>query len=74
MKVLLLMEKTTTGYSAWAPDLPGCVAAGATLEGTERLMREALEFHLEGMRKAGSVPPEPTTLATWVEVDDTGRS
>ena len=74
MRVLLLMEKTDTGYSAYAPDVPGCVAAGTTLEGTERLMREALEFHLEGMRKAGALPPEATTVATWVEVDEPGRS
>jgi predicted RNase H-like HicB family nuclease len=74
MKILLLMEKTTTGYSAYAPDVPGCVAAGATPEDTERLMRDALEFHLEGMRRSGAVPPEPTTLATWVDVDDPGRS
>ena len=65
MRVLLLMEKTATGYSAYAPDVPGCVATGPTLEETERLMRDALALHL-----AGSLPPAPTTLATWVEVAD----
>jgi predicted RNase H-like HicB family nuclease len=74
MRVLLLMEKTDTGYSAYAPDVPGCVAAGATLEGTERLMREALEFQLEGLRNVGALPPVTTTVATWVEVDERGRS
>ena len=73
MRVLLLMEKTDTGYSAYAPDVPGCVAAGATLVRNERLMREALDFHLEGMRQAGAAPPEATTVATWVEVDEPGR-
>lgn len=68
-----VMEKTSTGYSAYAPDVPGCVAAAATLEDTERLMREALEFHLERMRETGSPPPEPMTLATWVEVSDPGH-
>jgi predicted RNase H-like HicB family nuclease len=70
MKVLLLMEKTRTGYSAYAPDVPGCVATGPSVEETEGLMREALQFHLAGMREAGSPPPEATTLATWVEVSD----
>ena len=50
------------------PDLPGCVAAGETLEETERLIREAVEFHLEGMRDDGISPPEPTSLAEYVEV------
>ena len=59
MRVLLLMEKTATGYSAYAPDVPGCVATGPTLEDTERLMRDALAFHL-----GGSPPPAPTTTST----------
>ncbi len=49
----VVIEKTSTGYGAYAPDLPGCVAAGDTIEDTERLMREAIEFHLEGMRVHG---------------------
>jgi predicted RNase H-like HicB family nuclease len=69
MKVLLLMEKTSTGYSVYAPDVPGCVAAGPTPEETERLMVEALEFHLDGLRRSGSAAPAPaTTQATWVEI------
>jgi predicted RNase H-like HicB family nuclease len=63
----VVIEKTSTGYGAYAPDLPGCVAAGDTIEATERLMREAIEFHLKGMRAHGAVP-EPTALAQYVEV------
>jgi predicted RNase H-like HicB family nuclease len=64
----VVIEKTSTGYGAYAPDLPGCVAAGDTIEETERLMREAIEFHLEGMRAHGDPIPEPTTVAQYVEV------
>ena len=56
-------------YSAYAPDLPGCVATGDTMEKTELLMREAIELHLEAMRAAGDQIPEPTTAsARYVEV------
>jgi predicted RNase H-like HicB family nuclease len=68
MKIVILVEQTDTGYSASAPDLPGCVAAGSSRLDVERLMREAIEFHLEGLRADGIVPPEPTTYATVVEV------
>ena len=50
MKCLVIYEKTATGYSAYAPDLPGCITTGPTLEEAERLMKEAIEFHLEGLR------------------------
>jgi len=49
MKYLVVIEKTSTGYSAYAPDLPGCVATGAILDEVERGMHEAIEFHLEGL-------------------------
>jgi len=60
--------QTPTGYSAHVPDLPGCVAAGATLEETRQLIREAIEFHIEGMRLHGEVVPPPTRLVEQVEV------
>ena len=53
MKYLVIYEKTATGYSAYAPDLPGCITTGTTLGETERLMKEAIEFHLEGLREDG---------------------
>ena len=64
----VVIEKTSTGYGAYAPDLPGCVAAGDTLEDTERLMREAVQFHLGGMWAHGDPVPEPTAVAQYVEV------
>ena len=50
MKILIIVEKTETGYSAYSPDLPGCAATGSTREEVEREMQEAIEFHVEGMR------------------------
>lgn len=61
MKYRAIYEKTATGYSAYAPDLPGCITTGPTLEETERLMKEAIEFHLEGLRQDGLPIPAPTT-------------
>ena len=56
-------------YSAYAPDLPGCVASGATIEEVEREMHDAIAFHLEGLREAGQPIPEPSDLtATYVDV------
>jgi predicted RNase H-like HicB family nuclease len=56
-------------YSAYAPDLPGCVATGATIEEAEREMHDAIAFHLEGLRDAGEPIPEPSDLtATYVDV------
>jgi predicted RNase H-like HicB family nuclease len=68
MKLLVVVEQTATGYSAYSPDLPGCVATGSTQPDVERTMREAIEFHLEGLRAEGLNPPEPRAYATVVEV------
>lgn len=57
----MILEKTRTGYSAYAPDLPGCVAAGSTKIETEKLMKEAMEFHIEGMLEEGYEIPKPVT-------------
>ena len=70
MKYAVIFEKTGTGYSAHVPDLPGCIAAGATLDETAKLMREAVEIHLEGIREDGETIPQPTTLADYVVVSD----
>ena len=64
----VFFEPTATGYSAHVPDLPGCVAAAATLEETRDLMREAIEFHIEGMRINGDAVPEPTPHIEQIEV------
>ena len=64
----VFFEPTPTGYSAHVPDLPGCVAAASTLEETRQLMREAIEFHVEGMRSNGETVPEPTPHVEEIEV------
>jgi predicted RNase H-like HicB family nuclease len=68
MKFAVIYEKTGTGYSAYVPDLPGCVAGGGTYEETAELIRGAIEMHLETMREDGDLIPEPTTIAGCVAV------
>ncbi len=67
MKYLVIIEKTNTGYSVYSPDLTGCVSTGATREEVERNMQEAIEFHLEGLRKEGYEIPEPSSMCAYVE-------
>ena len=67
MKYLIIYEKTATGYSAYVPDLPGCIAGGFTFEETAELMRGAIQMHLEAMREDGDPIPEPTTRADYIE-------
>lgn len=66
MRYAVLFEETETGYSAHVPDLPGCVAAGATLEETVSLMRKAIQMHLAGRREDGEPIPEPRTIAGYI--------
>lgn len=68
MKYAVIFEKTGTGYSAYVPDLTGCVAAGTTLEETAELIRAAVEMHLEAMREDGDPIPEPTTVAEYIAI------
>jgi len=68
MRYFVVYEKTDANYAAYVPDLPGCVATGVTLEDTERSIREAIEFHLEGMVEDGTPIPHPYTVAVG-EVD-----
>ena len=68
MKYLIVIEPTETGFSAYSPDLPGCAATGATRQECEANMREAIEFHLDGLREEGEPIPEPATSAAFVEV------
>ncbi len=63
-----LLEKTGTGHSAHVPDLPGCIAAAGSYGETVKLIREAIEFHIEGMLLHGERVPEPTTLVELIEV------
>jgi predicted RNase H-like HicB family nuclease len=64
----IVIEKAELNYAAYVPDLPGCVATGATVEETERLLREAIELHIEGMREDGLPVPEPSSQVEYVEV------
>jgi predicted RNase H-like HicB family nuclease len=68
MKYLMVIEPTETGFSAYSPDLPGCVSTGATREEVEQNMQEAIELHLEGLREEGHPVPEPSTSSAYVEV------
>ena len=60
MKYLVLFEKTKTGYSSYSPDLPGCASVGKTIAETEKNMKEAIEFHIEGLIEEGYEVPKPT--------------
>jgi len=64
----VVIEQGPDNLSAYVPDLPGCVTTGKTVEEIERNVREAISFHLEGMREDGEPIPEPTTVALEIEV------
>ena len=83
MRYLVVIRRTGTGYSVDAPDLPGCVATGVTVEHARQQMAEAIEMHLDLMRQGGEAVPAPSPaysfevdqnadeeLCTWVEIDD----
>ena len=67
-KYAIVIEKAEQNYSAYAPDVPGCIATGATVEETRRKLMEALASHLELMRKAGEPIPQPSTVTDYVQV------
>jgi predicted RNase H-like HicB family nuclease/predicted RNA binding protein YcfA (HicA-like mRNA interferase family) len=64
----VVFEKAANNWAAYVPDLPGCVTTGTTLEDTRRLIAEAIEFHIEGMRLHGETVPEPTAIAESIPV------
>lgn len=70
MHYAVIFEKSRTGYGAYVPDLPGCVATGRTLELTRRRIQGAIRLHLKGMREDGTRIPRPTTRVEQVEVGD----
>ena len=67
MRYAMIIEKGERNYSGYLPDLPGCIAAGKTVEEVKRRMREAVELHLRGMREDGLPIPEPTSTVEYVE-------
>ena len=68
MRYAVVIEKAESNFSAYVPDLPGCVATGATVEEVEREIREAIAFHLEGMREDGLPIPDPTSKVEYIEL------
>jgi predicted RNase H-like HicB family nuclease len=64
----IVVERAKKNYAAYVPDLPGCVATGATVEETERLLREAIELHVAGLRADGLAVPEPSSVVDYLEV------
>jgi predicted RNase H-like HicB family nuclease len=69
MRFLIVIEKTRTGYSAYSPDLDGCVAAARTRPTVKKLMKEAIALHLEDMREDGRRPPKPNATYDFVTVE-----
>jgi len=67
MRYGVVIERANGNFSAYVPDLPGCVATGATTEEVEQQLREAIRFHLDGLRQDGLPVPEPTTICEYVE-------
>ncbi len=68
MRYAIVIEKAEGNFSAYVPDLPGCVATGATVEETEAQVREAIEFHLDGMRADGIAIPQPASRLDYVDI------
>lgn len=67
MRFAVVIEKAEGNYSAYVPDLPGCVATGATVADVEREIRDAIRFHIDGLREDGLPVPPPTSIAEYVE-------
>jgi predicted RNase H-like HicB family nuclease len=68
MRYAVVIEQAEGNFSAWVPDLPGCVATSATVEGAVREIREAIRFHIEGLREDGLPVPPPLSRVADVEV------
>ena len=68
MKYAVVIEKGEKGYGAYVPDLPGCIAAGDTKKEVKKLIHEAIEFHIEGIKENGEQIPRPTSSIEFIEV------
>lgn len=68
MRYAIVVEKAENNYSAYVPDLPGCVATGFTVEETEREIREAIGLHIEGLIEDGLAIPQPSSIVEYLEV------
>jgi predicted RNase H-like HicB family nuclease len=67
MRYAIVIEKAEGNYSAYVPDLPGCIATGETVEAVEEEIRAAIRFHIDGLKADGAPVPEPTAIADYVE-------
>lgn len=67
MRYAIVIEKANANYSAYVPDLPGCVATAATVREVENEIRKAIRFHIEGLKEDGLAVPSPTSIAEYVE-------
>jgi predicted RNase H-like HicB family nuclease len=67
-RYLIVIEETGSGYAAYSPDLPGCVSATGPRHEIERRMKEAIAFHLAGLREEGQAIPEPHTFSTYIDL------
>jgi predicted RNase H-like HicB family nuclease len=67
MRYAIVIEKTATGYSAFAPDLPGCIATGGSVKEVEVEMQSAIRFHIDGLKEDGIPVPKGTSIAAYVE-------
>ena len=68
MKYLVVVEQGDTGFSAYVPDLPGCIAAGSTRDEVVALVQEAIEFHIQGLKEAAEPVPKPTSQGELIDV------
>ena len=68
MKYAVIIERGEEGYGAYVPDLPGCIAAGDTKDEVKKLIQEAIEFHIEGLKENGQPVPTPATSVEFIEV------
>ena len=68
MKYLIVIEETKTGYSAFSPDLPGCIATGSSKEEIKKNMRDAIAFHVEGMHQEDLEVPQPHSFSAYLQV------
>lgn len=68
LRYLIVIEETTTGFSAYSPDLPGCVATGSSDPEVKQAMRESIEFHVAGLREQGQPVPVPQSSSDYVEI------
>ena len=68
MKYVVVIEKGDGSYGAYVPDLPGCIAAAETEEEVKKLIHDAIEFHIEGLKESGAPIPEPASSIEFIEV------